>query len=288
MSKETLRGLERGLSVLDALEGSEGLSLRELHRHTELPKPTLLRILATLEAKGYARRRIADGGWRRTAHRRKPPSSRLDALRNDIGGEVLDELCRRVVWPSDLAVYRQGAMEILDTSRRLTPFVINHAGIGLRIPILQSGLGLAWLAYCPDDERKAALAIMMASDSPYDRPVREPGVADEAIAETRARLRHSRQRLSATSPYDGGEYLRHRPADFRERTGDCHGQSGLDPFRARLRDFRTPLSSRLARGGGGDRATRRARHGFTRRAGHLNCQPSGVARLAIEGSISHW
>jgi IclR family mhp operon transcriptional activator len=187
MSRETLRGLERGLSVLDALEGTEGLSLRELHRHTDLPKPTLLRILATLEAKGYARRRIADGGWRRTAHRGKPPSSRLDALLNDIGGEVLDELCRRVVWPSDLAVYRHGAMEILDTSRRLTPFVINHAGIGLRIPILQSGLGLAWLAYCSEDERKAALAIMMASDNPYDRPVREPGVADEAIAETRAR-----------------------------------------------------------------------------------------------------
>ena len=187
MSRETLRGLERGLSVLDALEGTEGLSLRELHRHTELPKPTLLRILATLEAKGYARRRIADGGWRRTARSRTAPLSRLDALLTDIGGEVLDDLCRRVIWPSDLAVYRHGAMQILDTSRRLTPFVINHADVGLRVPVLQSGLGLAWLAHCSDDERKAALATMMVSNNPYDRPVREAGVAEEAIAETRAR-----------------------------------------------------------------------------------------------------
>ena len=44
MSKETLRGLERGLSVLAALESHGGLSLKDLHRRTDLPKPTLLRL----------------------------------------------------------------------------------------------------------------------------------------------------------------------------------------------------------------------------------------------------
>lgn len=44
MAGDTLRGLERGLLVLDALSVSSGLTLRELHRNTSLPKPTLLRI----------------------------------------------------------------------------------------------------------------------------------------------------------------------------------------------------------------------------------------------------
>jgi IclR family mhp operon transcriptional activator len=187
MSKETLRGLERGLSVLAALEGQDGLSLKELHRQTDLPKPTLLRILSTLEANGYARRRIGDGSWRRSARGQEPPSSRIESLLLDIGGEVLDDLCRRVIWPSDLAIYRRGAMQILDTSRRLTPFVINHAEIGLRIPVLQSGLGLAWLAYCPDGERSAIAATLAASGHPFDRPAREAGLIDGTVAETRAK-----------------------------------------------------------------------------------------------------
>jgi len=187
MSKETLRGLERGLSVLAALESHGGLSLRDLHRRTDLPKPTLLRILATLEANGYARRRIGDGSWRRSARLQEPPSSRIESLLLDIGGEVLDDLCRRVIWPSDLAIYRRGTMQILDTSRRLTPFVINHAEIGLRIPVLQSGLGLAWLAYCPDDERNAIAAVLAASGSAFDRPAREIGFIEGAVAETRAK-----------------------------------------------------------------------------------------------------
>lgn len=187
MSKETLRGLERGLLVLAALERQDGIPLKELHRQTAIPKPTLLRILGTLEAKGYARRRIADGGWRRCARGDQPPSSRMVSLLLDIGGEVLDDLCRRVIWPSDLAIYDRGAMQILDTSRRLTPFVINHTEVGFRVPVMQSGLGLAWLAFCPEEERKAIIADLSRSDDPYDRPFREAAKVDAVVAETRAR-----------------------------------------------------------------------------------------------------
>jgi IclR family mhp operon transcriptional activator len=73
MGKETMRGLERGLSVLRALERTEGLALRDLHRETKLPKPTLLRILLTLEENGYARRRLTDGAWRRAARKSETP-----------------------------------------------------------------------------------------------------------------------------------------------------------------------------------------------------------------------
>lgn len=187
MSRATLRGLERGLAVLAALERHSGLSLGDLHRHTELPKPTLLRILATLEAKGYARRRIGDGIWRRTARGHETPTSRLEALLVDVGSEVLDELCRRVVWPSDLAVYRRGSMHILETSRRLTPFVINRTEIGLRVPVLQSGLGMACLAFCSDAERASIVAALAASDDPMNRPARNRKTVEALVAETRVR-----------------------------------------------------------------------------------------------------
>lgn len=183
--QETLRGLERGLSVLKALDGVPGLALRELHRETGLPKPTLLRILATLENNGYVRRRIADGTWRRAARKAQTPQSRLHDLLLDIGTQTLDDLCRRIAWPSDLAVYHRGMMHILETTRRMTPFVVNMTGVGYRVPMLQTGLGQAWLAFCPDREREAIIAELCASANPFDRAAHEPDTVAAIIAETR-------------------------------------------------------------------------------------------------------
>lgn len=47
-----IRGLERGLRVFKTLQQSAALTLADLHDATGLPKPTLLRILATLEGAG--------------------------------------------------------------------------------------------------------------------------------------------------------------------------------------------------------------------------------------------
>jgi IclR family mhp operon transcriptional activator len=143
MARETMRGLERGLSVLKALERSDGLALRELHHETKLPKPTLLRILSTLEENGYARRRMTDGTWRRAARRSETPRSLLHDLLLDVGGVVLDDLCQRIAWPSDLAIYHRGMMHILETTRKKTPYAVNMTGIGYRVPMLQTGLGRA-------------------------------------------------------------------------------------------------------------------------------------------------
>lgn len=185
MAKETMRGLERGLSVLKALERTESLALRDLHRETKLPKPTLLRILSTLEDNGYARRRLTDGSWRRAARKSETPQSQMHDLLLDVGSEVLDDLCQRIAWPSDLAVYHRGMMHILETTRKRTPFVVNMTGIGYRVPMLQTGLGRAWLAFCSEAERERILAELRRSDSPFDRAAREPETVAAILDETR-------------------------------------------------------------------------------------------------------
>jgi IclR family mhp operon transcriptional activator len=184
MASDTLRGLERGLQVLDALSISSGMTLRELHCNTNLPKPTLLRILTTLEARGYVRRRIADGVWRRSARRSETGS--LQGLLLDVGSGVLDDLCQRLRWPSDLAVYDEGSMMIIETTRKKTPYDINWTGVGYRIPMLQTGLGRAWLSYCSDEEREAILSELRVSSSPFDRAANNPQLIDQVIGETRA------------------------------------------------------------------------------------------------------
>lgn len=184
MASDTLRGLERGLQVLDALNLSSGMTLRELHCNTNLPKPTLLRILATLEAHGYVRRRIADGVWRRSA--RLSETGSLQGLLLDVGSSILDDLCQRLRWPSDLAVYDEGSMMIIETTRKKSPYFINWTGVGYRIPMLQTGLGRAWLSFCSNEERETILSDLRGSSSPFDRAANNSQLIDQLISDTRA------------------------------------------------------------------------------------------------------
>ena len=50
---KTIRALERGLQVLDALRANPIASLNYIYRATRIPKPTLLRILHTLGRAGH-------------------------------------------------------------------------------------------------------------------------------------------------------------------------------------------------------------------------------------------
>src|SRR6478672_13243687 len=56
---KTVRGLERGIQVLQALQAQPISALHDIHVATKLPKPTLLRILHTLEQSGLVMRRLA-------------------------------------------------------------------------------------------------------------------------------------------------------------------------------------------------------------------------------------
>ncbi len=56
----------RALQLLEALNRQSASSLGELHAATGLPKPTLLRMLATLMAAGYAARISSQAGYRVT------------------------------------------------------------------------------------------------------------------------------------------------------------------------------------------------------------------------------
>ena len=61
---KTIRSLERGLHVLKILEDLSPASLKQIHQSSGLPRPTLLRILRTLEGACLVRRGTGDGLYR--------------------------------------------------------------------------------------------------------------------------------------------------------------------------------------------------------------------------------
>jgi IclR family mhp operon transcriptional activator len=83
-------------------------------------------------------------------------------------------------------------MERRETSRALSPFIIHthfHTArkIGTKVNWLLTGVGRAYLAFCPAGERQRIIERLCKSDKPEDRLAREPRRLEHILAETRVR-----------------------------------------------------------------------------------------------------
>jgi IclR family transcriptional regulator, mhp operon transcriptional activator len=100
-------------------------------------------------------------------------------------------------------------MVIAETSQTQTPFLIKAGGIGSPVNWLLTGMGRAYLAYCPDKERDEILARLRKSDNPANRLAREPKRLEKILADTRKRGYATRDPVFVggfygTAPQDDG------------------------------------------------------------------------------------
>jgi IclR family mhp operon transcriptional activator len=206
---KTIRSLERGLKVLQALQENSISSLHDVHRQTRISKPSLLRILYTLEQSGLISRRLADGRYRISTN-----MSHLARKRDRYDGvaeaaaPILDRLCQKVSWPSDLMVPAGDHLEIRESSRVRTPFAIYFMQdrIGTPVNWILSAVGRAYLAFCPENERQKILVLLRKSDKPENRLARDSRRVDRILAETRANGYGTRD-----PSFIGGAYGRQTP-----------------------------------------------------------------------------
>lgn len=196
-----IRSLSRGLMVLKAIRFLGSSRLQDICVATGLPKSTVKRILGTLISQGYVRRGLGDDLYRLSAESenlsvRLSYSDKIAA----VAAPYLDQLCARVAWPSDIAVYSDGVMEIGETTRRLTPLLINRLATAPLIHIPISALGRAYLAYCQESECTKILDKLKRSMSPYDRQARDDDAMGLIIEETRKKGYASRQPGYSVTP----------------------------------------------------------------------------------------
>lgn len=200
---ETIRGLERGLQVLKFLHSEPISSLHDIHRATAISKPSLLRILNTLERAGVVTRRLADGRYRLSAFtdvaRKRDRHDRVA----EAAAPVLAKLCQKVKWPSDLFVPAGNSMERRETSFPHSPYVLlGHASrVGGRVGWLMTAVGRAYLAWCPQKEQEATLRILRKSSNPEDWLARDPKKLERIFGEVRHRGYATRD-----STYVAGRY----------------------------------------------------------------------------------
>ena len=125
---------------------------------TGLPRPTVVRLLHTLVALGYAQRVSRQQGYRLT--------DRVLGLSESI--RFVDHLVDAAIphmsrftaehgWPLYLATSSHGAITIRHSTAPESPMSFEGAGLNARRPLLMSALGRAWLAFCPEEERRTIL-----------------------------------------------------------------------------------------------------------------------------------
>jgi IclR family transcriptional regulator, mhp operon transcriptional activator len=170
----SVRSLERGLALLVAMNRRKLASVAELANDIRLPRPTVYRLLDTLSQAGFVARESATDRYRPTHGVRALSDGFVDEeWIGEIAAPLMAEFTRNHVWPVSLFTFEAGKMLVRDTTHHLSSLSIDYGMVGRRMGMLRTAGGLAYLAFCPDNERQAILGLLALSDAPEDQPARE-------------------------------------------------------------------------------------------------------------------
>ncbi|MBX3605739.1 MAG: IclR family transcriptional regulator [Piscinibacter sp.] len=157
--RETVSALDRGLALLHCFDaGQRALGASDLARLTGIPRPSVIRLAATLVA--HRLLRVEPGGERyllgagvvSLAHQfltgldlRAAARGPMQALAERSGGSVY------------LAVRDGLEMVLVEACRSPTTMLAARLDVGSRVPLPNSALGRAWLGALDDAQRQPVL-----------------------------------------------------------------------------------------------------------------------------------
>ncbi len=222
-STRPIRALNRGLEVLTELNRLERAAINTLAAAAGLPRTTTYRILETLRLAGYVDRDAHDDCYRPTIMVRALSDGFDDeALVAHIAKPLLAALGEQIVWPVAVATPSGSTMMIRETTDASSPLALEQYSAGVRVPMLASAAGRAYLAFCPAAQRDALLerigALVAARGSPGAQSNRSRASAQR---NAHARLRHGASRAARV----GGNQPGHSGA--RQGPNPRHGHGTL-------------------------------------------------------------
>jgi IclR family transcriptional regulator, mhp operon transcriptional activator len=159
----------RTLLLLEELNRHPVASIDLLHRVTRLPKSTIVRLLKSLCAMGYAMNDTRQGGYSVT--------SRVKSLSNGFQGDPLVveaarswaiSFTRQYRWPVAIAVLDGTSVVVRFSTIPDSPVSPFHGTINTRLSLLCRALGRAYIAFCPAEERSILLDGLAHRPGPED------------------------------------------------------------------------------------------------------------------------
>ena len=149
MNRLENRSLDRGITLMEILARTGACTLAQLHAESGLPKSTIRRLLATLQARRLVRRSLSDKMYRiniTLPASTGAPVPRDLALYVDVAVPLLSELTRDIEWPSDVHIIDRPRMRVIDSTRPLSPFHLYRGIVNRPLNIFGAAAGQACLA----------------------------------------------------------------------------------------------------------------------------------------------
>lgn len=187
-STPTINAVARAIELLQALNRQPVSTVDVLHRQTGVPKPSIIRLLQTLAAKGLVRHAPQYGAYYLTSAVNSLSCGYHSEPRVvEAAAPVADALTRDLKWPVAVAVFETDAMVVRYSTIPQSPLSLLHSTINMRLSVVSRALGRAFLAFCTRREQEAILDIVRQSSHAEDAPARDARAIRKMLAETRRR-----------------------------------------------------------------------------------------------------
>jgi len=154
MAYAPVRSVERVLNVLEELNKSKVSTVVDLHHRTKLAKPTIVRLLQTLEQGGYVSRNERHSGYTLTSKVMSLSAGfHSDPLVVEAGRAYAIAITKKVTWPASIAILDETSVVVRFSTIPDSPISPFHATVNMRLTLERHALGLAYVAFCPEAER---------------------------------------------------------------------------------------------------------------------------------------
>ena len=168
-SPENVRALSRGLNILRFLNRAGAARVAEIAFALGLPRPTVYRLLNTLEDEGYVLYSGTDSRVRLSplAAALGDSSSTRSRL-CQIAAPILTKFTDAHAWPVDLSTYEDAHMVIQESTHSRSPLSVDPGMVGYSLPMLRSSSGRAYLSVCQEREREIIIDLLRAENIAED------------------------------------------------------------------------------------------------------------------------
>nr|WP_214696914.1 DNA-binding transcriptional regulator [Variovorax paradoxus]MBT2302047.1 DNA-binding transcriptional regulator [Variovorax paradoxus] len=178
----------RALNILRALNFQPVSTLDTIHKRTKIPKPTIVRLLQTLESEGLVNRAPKYGAYYLT--------SQVIALASGYHSEprvveaasgIADTLTQDLKWPVSVAVQEGDSMVVRYSTIPNSPLSFFHSTINMRLSLVSQAMGRAYLAFCDEPTQDALIELLVNVQNPEAHVAGSPEQIRQMLAEVRER-----------------------------------------------------------------------------------------------------
>lgn len=149
-----VQSVRRALGILRVLNHAHIASVGDLHKATDLPKSTIVRMLDTLIADGYVARDNMCGGYHVT-HKVRELGAGYEGIAEliEVARPFVIDLTTKIKWPVALGTYDGGSMAIHFWTGSISPWVHADKLVGNRPNLMTSAMGRAYVAFCTNEQQ---------------------------------------------------------------------------------------------------------------------------------------